>query len=386
MDNIKIAMLSDSFFPVKGGREYAIDNIMTNFAKTNTCFLGCPKFGKYKSSTPVDYKVYRCNSLSFSKNEVLSFANRAFREQFESNKFDIIHVQTKYGLASYAIKLKKKYNVPLVSSVHTNYPELYKKQIKFPLARTIALSRVKYVLSKSDHIITVSPQMQETLIQMGIKTPITVIPNGCDLTYPENPQLIVEKIDKIYGLKDIQNVMLFVGRLHKTKNFNFLLESLAKLKELFGSNFLLLAVGNGNFSRYEKQIEALGLSRNVRLLGEITDRDVLQALYLRSDLHVCPSVIESFGMTIQESASQKTPSIVIENIATANNIVDEENGFISSQNPLVFASKLSIALGNKQKLTEIGEKAFLTLNNSWEDVSALHLETYKNIIENKKGQ
>ena len=386
MNNIKVAMLSDSFFPVKGGREVAIDNIMKNISKTNTCFLCAPKFNKLKSSVPVEYKVYRCNSLSLSKNEVLSIANKTFKKEVESNKFDILHLQTKYGLASYAIKLKKKFNVPLVSSVHTNYPKLYKKQIKFPLARAIALLRVKHVLSKSDHIITVSPQMQDTLISMGIKTPISVIPNGCDFIYPENPQLFVDKIDKLYGLKEVQNVMLFVGRLHKTKNFDFLLESLNKLKELFGTNFLLLAVGNGNFSAYEKQIDKLGLSRNVRLLGEITDREILQALYIRSDLHVCPSVIESFGMTVQEAASQKTPSVVIENIATANNITDEENGYISPHNPFLFASKISVALGDKQKLIEAGEKAYKTLNTSWEDVSIKHLETYNEIINNKKGQ
>ena len=378
-------MFSDSFFPVKGGREFAIDNIMKNLSKTNFCFLGAPKFKRQSGTNSFDYKVYRCKSLAVSKNEVLSIPNRSFRKQVESNPIDIIHLQTKYGLASYAIKLKKKLNVPLVCSVHTNYPELYKKQIKFPLIRLLALTRVKHVLNKSDSIITVSEQMKAKLEEMGCNKPITVIPNGCDLVFPENPQLLVDYVDKFYGLKDIQNILLFVGRLNSSKNFDFLLDSLAELKKLFGSNFLLLAVGNGKFSKFEKKLQSLDLTRNVRILGEIADRKILQSLYLRSDLHVCPSTIETFGMTVQEASSQKTPSITIENIATSNNMIDEENGYVTSLNPLVFASKISVALSDKQKLKEVGEKAFQTLNNSWEDITKKHLQEYSNTIQKKRS-
>ena len=204
--------------------------------------------------------------------------------------------------------------------------------------------------------------------------------------YDKEINSVLDYVDKLYGLKDISNLLLFVGRLNSTKNFDFLLDSLAELKKLHGPNFLLLAVGGGNFSAFEKKLQELDLTRNVRILGEISDRKIIQSLYLRSDLHVCPSTIETFGMTIQEAASQKTPSITIEHIATSNNIIDEENGFITSLNPLVFASKISVALSDKQKLTEIGEKAFLALNNSWEDITKKYLEEYSKIIEHKKEQ
>jgi glycogen synthase len=76
-------------------------------------------------------------------------------------------------------------------------------------------------------------------------------------------------------------------------------------------NVLVLIAGIGPVGvELERQISALGLEENVRLLGFVADEN-LPAAYRAADLTVVPTVaLEGFGLIVAESLAAGTPCFV----------------------------------------------------------------------------
>lgn len=389
MEKINIAMFSDSFYPIIGGRENVIHNLMNSISVKAPCFLATTTFRGHKHSITdkdLSYDVIRCKSVRITKNEYLSIIDKKFKKQIEekikNGKIDIIHVHTKYALLNYAFKLRKKYNIPIVTTVHTNYFEQYKKQLKFPPLYKLLLSRIKKVLQKVDSIFTVSNTMKNKLVKWGIDKEITVIPNGNDLIFPQNNDSIKQETKTHLNLGD-ENILLFVGRMVETKNLSFLFQVLHKLKEQ-NFSFKIIFVGGGNLNRYKKLSSKLNLDNECIFTGPITNREYLRNLYLTADLFINPSKIETFGLTTKEAGALSLPSIVIKDCATSENIIDNENGFISRENLDEFCSKIINAFNDKTKLKHIGQNAKYTFSSTWNEIADLHLTNYKKILINKE--
>lgn len=383
---LNIAMFSDSFFPIVGGRETVIHNLIKALNKNANCFLATPKIKRKNlnfSDAILGYKVLRCNSIRVSKNEYLSIPNKQFKKQIEelakNKKIDLIHIQTKYGLAGYAFKLKKKYGIPVVASAHTDYIMQYKKQLKIPFIYNIFLHRVKNVLNKSDAIFTVSEHMQKVLKDIGVNKNAYIIPNATDLKdLTPNPSLSKLDICNKYNLAQDVPLFVYVGRLVETKNISLLLNSLAKLKQN-NINFNMLFVGNGNIKKYSKLCAKLNITNCCTFTGAITDRVLLAEIIKASDINICPSVIESFGLTVIEAGVLKTPSIVMNGCATSENITHNLNGFVSDTTIDALCQTITNAINNKN-LKQIGENASITLPKTWEEVSTIHIQKYKELI------
>ena len=385
---MKIAMFSDSFFPIMGGREMVIDNCVRILNKKNYCFVCAPKIkGEIKGKTDSDlpYKVYRCNSIRVSKSEYLSTPNRKFKKQVESEKPDIIHCQTKYGLLNYAFKLRKKFHIPVVTTVHTNYPDVYKNTLPKLVAK-IALRFIKSQLNKCDHIFTVSYKMKGRLEQMGVKTPIQVVRNGIHKPTTTKPkEEAISFVNEKFGIDKDAFVICYVGRVVDVKNIPFQLETIKNLASRTEKKFLFLLVGDGpDRKKYEEYCKDNNLENYVKFIGAISDRDVLNSIYQRANLNYFASVADSDGLTIPESALFETPSLVIAGTAGAERINNLHNGFVEDHNEEKVENLLVDILENKYNLTEIGENAKKEIPADWSDIVGIFEEKYKEIIEKYK--
>lgn len=392
MENkINIGMFSDSFYPIIGGRENVIHNLMTALNNKTNCFLLTTTFKGHKSfisDNDLPYKVYRCKSLRLTKNEYLSIIDKKTKyillNKIKNKEVNIIHTQTKYALTKYALKLGKKYNIPVITSAHTNYIEQYKKQLKLPFIYKPFLNHVKRIINKTSGVITVSNYMKNLLLNMGITVPISIIPNGNDLTeYIFSPNDLEQTYLK-YNLTKEDNILIFVGRITETKNLSFLFNTLKQVKNK-NISFKFIIVGSGDINKYKNLASHLSLTNNCIFTGAITDREELAKLYTISNLNVYPSTGESFGLTIREAGSMGTPSVTIENCATSENIIHGKNGYISKLDETEFANIIISALHDREKLSIISHEAQKTFNSSWTDIADQHIIEYNKYI-NQKSQ
>ena len=326
----------------------------------------------------LSYKVIRCKSIRLTKNEYLSFVDRKTKriiEELCNNGIDIIHTQTKYALTSYALKLGKKYNIPVVTTAHTNYLTQYKSQLKFPCIYNPFLNHVIKTINKHNYATTPSHYMKNILNNMAVKTPIKVIPNGDDLSKYK---------DQTFKKDYQKNRFIYVGRLTKEKNIELLLKSLKIIKDN-GIDYKIAFVGNGKVNYYKRITKKLDIDDYCDFLGAISDRKKLAQLYQDSLINLIPSFGESFGLTLRESASLETPSVVIENSAPAEVIIDNYNGFVAQNNPNSFAKAIINAIQDKNKLKEISKNCS-QLTNDWGDITDQYINFYNEIINKKNTQ
>ncbi len=113
-------------------------------------------------------------------------------------------------------------------------------------------------------------------------------------------------VEEIKGLRIITEV----SRTDRTKRKDILIEAFATVATRFPDTLLAVTVDPGARELYgelEQLIEDLALSRRVALLGSIGE--YLPSLYGMSTVYCTPSVMEGFGMSIQEAAACGVPAV-----------------------------------------------------------------------------
>ncbi len=388
MDKIKIAMFTDSFFPVWGGRERVIHECMSCHIKRHDARLFCFKLkGKIEGYEDKDlpYPVYSCNSLKVGRIEYLSLPNHSFKKEVENFKPDIIHVQTKYGLMNYALKYGKKHKIPVVTSVHTIYPIVY-QQLKFKPIINFAIKRVIKILNKCDGIVTVSKLAKEMLESAGVKNAILVIKNGIEIKNYNFNEDTKKQIRQKYNISDDAFVMLFCGYLDERKNILFQLECMSELKKKY-DNFVFILAGDGAQKETLKNyVKGHNLENNVIFTGFISSQEELYSLYYAADLFFFTSFSDSDGLVVVEAALNKTPSLVLEGMASCERITNNFNGFIEKDNSVEVADRIFDLINDKETLNKVSNNAYQTIPKSWDEVSLMYEEFYEKILKEYKNK
>ena len=386
---LKIVEFSDAYFPSLDGVVSVVHNYMNNLSKNNVCKLVAPAYPKKLGYVDnVNYEVFRCKSMFGMEGYRLALPgfDKKLLKFMKEEKFDIIHVHSPFGMGKYAIKIGKKLGIPVVATMHTKYYDDILRIVKLKSIAKLTLNNLMKVYKKADSVWTVSKGAAQTLKEYGYKKDVIVVPNGTEYVYPENAKELIENVNKKHNLKGKKNVFLFVGRLARYKNVELILNSLKVLKDK-NIDFTMLIVGSGFDEKIIKeQTHDLGLDEKVVFLGQIKNRDELQAYYLRADLFLFPSLFDTNGIVSIEAATHKLPTLLVKNTCASENIIDGENGFLAENNVEDFSSKLEKIISNPQKLKEVGQNAYKTLYKSWEQVAQEVLGHYKKIIEDYKNK
>lgn len=168
-----------------------------------------------------------------------------------------------------------------------------------------------------------------------------------------------------------ENHFLFVGRLSKEKGIEILLEAFK------GCNFILHIVGDGPLR--ERVKNAQNENQNIHYLGALPHHEVNRAMQGAQAL-VFPSIcFETFGMTIIESFSNKTP-VIASAIGSPQTLVKNfETGFLfdpGDSQDLRSKVELFAALTEEEKKT-LQQNAFKTYKQEYS--AERQLEYFKEI-------
>lgn len=383
-EKLNIAIATDTFYPNIGGAENVVSNLCNAFYKNKTVNVVLIT-GEVKGYQDLEkYPIIRTKSIKIPKKwglcqPVPEFDNK-FKKQLDKLKIDVFHLHTVYGIASYCLKYAKKHNIPVIFHGHSKFNQEMPTIIKSKLIAKIVYKRAYKFVNKCDQIIAVSNATKQNYIENDVKKSISVIPNTTDMALNSNQNEIFGYFKKKYDLTKSQPILLFVGRLEmKCKNLDFLFNSLKILKEK-NFNFKMLVVGDGNDEEKLKNLaKNLGITDNIIFVGKIKDATILSKFYYFADLFCFPSIVDNCPIVKSESASQKTPSLVIENSASQENIIDNFNGYYCELNEHKYANKIIEIFSDKNKLNEVSLKAYETLNIGWDKVSKQILEIYKNL-------
>lgn len=372
-DKINVGFFIDSFFPMIDGVINVVDNLAKLLVDNCNVTVFTIKANKGKiDPLPHPYKVIKTSSIPIfflDYNLPLPVIDFKFKKQLKNSNLDIVYFHSPMTIAKLAIKYAKKNNIPILCHLHSQYKQDFYRATKSKFLIKKLMSYIMKKYNQSDLAIAVNEFTKELFINdYGLNSPVKVVYNATDMKPLENKNKINKLINEKYNLKADEYVFCYVGRINKLKNIDLILNSLVLLKEKDFSNFKLLIVGNGNDLEYFKtQVKNLNLKENVVFTDSISDRNLLSAIYSRSNLLLFPSTYDTDGIVKFEAASQSTPCVCVENTGVASSITHLENGYISKNNAEDFANTIIKAMTNKEQYEKVCKNCFRDLYRTWQN-------------------
>jgi glycosyltransferase involved in cell wall biosynthesis len=143
---------------------------------------------------------------------------------------------------------------------------------------------------------------------------VEIINDGIDYESFQNSILVSrnELLNKFTGITfdDVSNIFFSMGRLHKIKGFDVLIDAFNLFLEKDKYAKLIIAGGDdGVGKKLENQIKKLNLSSSVFLIGAVNFEDK-KLLLNNCDYFTLASEFESFGIVIAEALSCGKPVVV----------------------------------------------------------------------------
>jgi len=220
--------------------------------------------------------------------------------------FDIIHMHEHRSLLTAIVyHYARKYGVPYVLQSHGSLPRMGKQGLK-KLYDWVWGYRI---LRDATKVIALTETETEQCRIMGVdEDKIEIIPNGIDLSEYEN---LPEKGEfrKKYGIQDNEKIILYLGRIHKTKGIDLLISAYADLiKKLDNVRLVIVGPDDGFLPFLKKQVKDLKINHKVLFTGPLYGKEKLEA-YVDADVFVLPSIYETFPNTVLEACACGTPVI-----------------------------------------------------------------------------
>jgi 1,2-diacylglycerol 3-alpha-glucosyltransferase len=254
---------------------------------------------------------------------------------------DIVHVHHPFLSGPLALRYAKSEGIPVVYTNHTRY-DLYAQHylpafIPDAVGQTFLQTYLPNFCQRCDLVIAPSAGMVRVMRELGVASPVKVIPNGVDIEPFLSPSVMLTRPEA--GLTDDAVVMMYLGRLGPEKKLSFL------LRAFFGvattqSNVVLALVGDGPEREHlEDQVHNSGLSSQVKFFGRVPYERVPAYLKL-ADVFVSASDSEVHPLSLIEAMAAGLPAVGIESPGISDTIVDGENGLLSQPDLAAFAAKL----------------------------------------------
>jgi glycosyltransferase involved in cell wall biosynthesis len=291
-------------------------------------------------------KVIRFKNLSFALTRTFYdlhiTPSIAFFAKNNLHYFDVAHLHGIRTFQSFAVfPFLKRYNTPYVLQAHGL---LYKVNPKEPLHRALYNSYNvlfgRILLKNATKVIALNRVEAEEYRRVDVpEEKIAIIPNGIDLSeYANLPPK--GSFKKKFNIPEDKKIILYLGRVHKTKGIDFLIRAYAHLiNEMKCRDTILVIAGpdDGYLNDAKALANSLGLYDSVMFTGFISSEDKLKAL-VDAEVFVTPSFY-GFPMTFLEACAIGTP-IVTTSLGDTLEWIDGNVGYVTQPTPCNLAEAI----------------------------------------------
>ncbi|NCB48049.1 MAG: glycosyltransferase [Clostridia bacterium] len=384
---LKIGLFIDVFYPMVDGVIVVVDNYARRLCKFADVTVFAPTGRKDFDDSTLPYKVVRCRSrlkLIFLDYDLsLPSLDKDFKKALRESDLDIVHIHSPFSIGKQGLKYAKKHNIPVVSTMHSQFKKDFLKNTHSKLLTNIMLKKIMKVFNSCDECWAVNDNIGNVFVEYGAKKTPKTQNNGTDLKLmTDNKKL--EELRKKYNILKEEKVFLFVGRIDKLKNIFFTVDALKILKDK-GFKFKMIFVGGGiDEKELQNKITNENLSKNIILAGKIFDRNELACHYALADLFLFPSLYDASSLVQIEAASQKTPTVFIRGAVTAGTVTENVNGFLSENDASSFAQKIIDIFCDENFYNQVCDSAYKDLYVSWDDAVKKAYDDYLKLIEKKQ--
>ncbi|MCG0278629.1 MAG: glycosyltransferase family 4 protein [Thermanaeromonas sp.] len=341
-----IAIFSDSYRPYRSGVVRSIETFARELRKKgHKVYIFAPSYGQKEKEEDV-FRFPSFRAPNFKEFAVAIPWAPGLKDTLKRLEVELVHVHSPFLLGQLGARAALKLGLPLVCTYHT----LYEQYIHyFPLAPAWASSWVRrYTIWFCNHchlVIAPSPEIASFLQNSGIRTRVEVLPTGVDISSYERADPTWLRSYTGLGEKDI--ILLYVGRLGKEKNLEFLLRSFALIRASLSQSHLVL-VGSGPWEkRLRAEVEKLGIEEAVHFLGAFPFEE-MPNIYRGADLFVFSSMTETQGLVIAEAKAAGLPVVAVSAYGVKAMVQDGVDGFLVPPDEKLFAKAVKDIISNEE--------------------------------------
>jgi glycosyltransferase involved in cell wall biosynthesis len=301
-----------------------------------------------------NYKVYISPKL-------ISYLKDHLREYELIHLHDLISMQA-YATSKYCIK----YKIPYIVSTHGSATWLSQKRI---LNRSFNRFAGYMILENAEIITVLNKNEAKDCRDLGILKDIIVLNNPIDMSNFKNLPKRMEFKDR-YGINYESKIILYLGRIEKSKGLDLLVEAFALLYEDLDDAILVISgQDDGYLDDLNRLINKLKIENRVLITGFLDERDKLRA-YVDSDVHVSPRSWEPFGMTLIESSACGTPVICSKGCGIAH-LIDGNSGLAVTYDKHDLKDALIRILSDKKIRSEFARKGKSLVSEQFESLKMI---------------
>ena len=299
---------------------------------------------------------------------------------------DVLHMhnfRTYQNIISRKVAVESR--LPYILQAHGSVPPVTKRFSKWLFDEAFG-SRI---LRDAWAIIASSQMEIQEYISVGVDPhKLVTIPVGIDTqdyaSLPAPGQFRAK-----FGLGDDVKMILYLGRIDKTKGIGFLLKSYARLR-LKGTNstsVLVLAGPDGGYMNNAKRLaRKLRVDDHIIITGMLSEYPKMCALS-DADLIVSPCYFESFGLATIEGAAASKPVIVIKDTPMAHFVEGWHFGMTATYDDFdEFSREMATILDDTQIGMTMGSngRKFVFANLDWVGIASEYEKTYETAARNRR--
>jgi len=383
----RVLIFSTAYLPLVGGAEIAVKEI-TDRVKNFSFDLVAPKIkgGLKKFERIGNIDVYRVG-FGLGKIDKLLFPILGFSKasalKKKNNYSAIWSIMASYGgFAALFFKMRNK-KIPFLLTLQEGDDEkdiLNKIGFFYPLWRKI--------FEYADYTQVISNYLKDFAKRHGVRSEISVIPNGVDLDL-FNREIGEEERMKLrshLGISKNDFTIVTVSRLVKKNGVEDTIRAISVLKKKEPeTSFKLLIIGKGDLEGHLKMItEKLGLKDKIKFVGFVDYKDLPKYLKV-SDLFIRPSLSEGLGNAFLEAMAAGVPVIGTNVGGIPDFLINKETGlFCKVKDYGDIADKIMMVIEDqflKNRLVQNG-KSMAFKNYSWNKIASQMFVVFLKLANN----
>ena len=350
-----ILISTQCFLPVIGGLENLMSGLADNIAKEGHELIVFADGKHHKDDESYNFKIIRFNAWKPIRRIQKA---RAIKKYIKNNNVKCLFADSWKSIEHLNINDR----LDIYALAHGSEILQVKKNLNFfySIKKKIKLRRIKMSFKNSNMIIANSNYTKDLIINnISVESKkIKVIFPGITI----NSSKSEKNKYATSNINDQKPVLITLARLEERKGHTLVLDAIKKL-QIDYPNILYLIAGEGPFKKtLQKKVESLGLEKNVKFLGWISEPD--KSYYLKKSKifimtpHQVMESIEGFGMSYIDAAIHGVPVIASISGGIKDAVHEGVNGMLIPEgNVLLLEKKIRELLVNKILYDKISKNA-----------------------------
>lgn len=366
---MKIIIASDTFPPDINGAARFAERLASGLVRHgHNVHIVAPAFSSEHGTFVETHDgskmtVHRIKSIRLLQHKTLRFVwpftlKKKTDEIMRLVQPDAVHIQSHLIMGRYMIRSAKQHKTRLLATNHIMPENLIKYSVIIPkwfekTAMKLAWRDAGRILKQVDFITTPTRRAADLLEAAAGLTDVLAISCGIEASKFANSTPTSNKVPRI----------LFLGRLDYEKHIHNLLSAVAKLPAELNTQVEIVGDG-GERKALELQAEQLGIAKQVKFLGHISE-DELPKAYERATLFAMPSIAELQSIATMEAMASGRPVVAADAMALPHLVHDGDNGYLFPPDDVdAFADRLlKVLTADKKELARLSENSLYLIQS-----------------------